>query len=251
MFNLDGSNPINLTILEKNTVKTCLITGASSGIGLALAKALAADQHRLILTARREDRLRNLQSENVDIIPGDLTSAEFVDSLDEYVYQKYGHCDYLFNAAGIITKGSVEETDIDRMTSMLRLNIESTFRLTYRFLKRFVNQGYGHVINISSVAGTRVRPTIGAYAASKFAMEALSEALRLELSDTNIKISCIAPGLVLTELHDDWEVHPVDLLDIRDPLSPEDIVETARFIMNQPDHVRIPRILIVPKGQKL
>jgi len=237
--------------LEKSTVKTCLITGASSGIGLALAKALAADQHRLILTARREDRLKTLQSENVDIIPGDLSSAEFVDSLDVYVYKKYGHCDYLFNSAGVITKGSIAETDIDKMTSMLRLNIESTFRLTYRFLKRFVNQGSGHVINISSVAGTRVRPTIGAYAATKFAMEALSEAVRLELSDTDIKISCIAPGLVLTELHNDWEVHPVDLLDIREPLTGEDIVEAARFIMNQPDHVRIPRILIVPKGQKM
>ena len=251
MLNLDGNNPIKYYILEKSTVKTCLITGASSGIGLALAKALAADQHRLILTARREDRLKTLQSENVDIIPGDLTSAEFVDSLDEYVYEKYGHCDYLFNSAGVITKGSIAETDIDKMTSMLRLNIESTFRLTYRFLKRFVNQGSGHVINISSVAGTRVRPTIGAYAASKFAMEALSEAVRLELSDTDIKISCIAPGLVLTELHNDWEVHPVDLLDIREPLTGEDIVEAARFIMNQPDHVRIPRILIVPKGQKM
>lgn len=251
MFNLDDSNPIELFILEKRYLKICLITGASSGIGLAMAKALAADQHRLILTARREDRLKTLQSENVDIIPGDLTSAEFVDSLDEYVYQKYGHCDYLINAAGIITKGTVQETDIDKMTSMLRLNIESTFRLTYRFLKRFVKQGSGHVVNISSVAGTRVRPTIGAYAATKFAMEALSEALRLELSDTDIKISCIAPGLVLTELHDDWEVHPVDLLNIREPLSPEDIVETARFIMNQPDHVRIPRVLILPRGQKL
>ena len=237
--------------MEKSTVKTCLITGASSGIGLAMAKALAADQHRLILTARREDRLKSMQSENVDIIPGDLTSAEFVDSLDEYVYEKYGHCDYLFNSAGVITKGSVEDTDIDQMSSMLRLNVESTFRLTYRFLKRFVKQGSGHVINISSVAGTRVRPTIGAYAATKFAMEALSEALRLELSDTDIKISCIAPGLVLTELHNDWEVHPVDLLNIRDPLSPEDIVETARYIMNQPDHVRISRVLILPKGQKL
>lgn len=237
--------------MEKSAVKTCLITGASSGIGLALAKAFAADQQRLILTARRADRLLPLKSENVDIIPGDLTSSEFVDSLDEFVYQKYGHCDYLLNCAGVITKGTVMETDIDKMASMLRLNIESTFRLTYRFLKRFINQGSGHVINISSVAGTRVRPTIGAYAATKFAMEALSEALRLELSDTNIKISCIAPGLVLTELHDDWDVHPVEALDIREPLTVDNIVETARFIMKQPDHVRIPRVLILPKGQKL
>jgi NADP-dependent 3-hydroxy acid dehydrogenase YdfG len=237
--------------LENSTVKTCLITGASSGIGLALAKALAADGHRLIITARREDRLKSLKSDKVDIIPGDLVSPDFVDSLDSYVYGKYGRCDYLFNSAGIITKGTVEETDIERMTSMLRLNIESTFRLTYRFLKRFVKQGYGHVINISSVAGTRVRPTIGAYAASKFAIEALSEALRLELSDTDIKISCIAPGLVFTELHDDWDVHPTEMFNIHEPLTGEDIVETARFIMQQPDHVRIPRVLIMPRGQKL
>jgi NADP-dependent 3-hydroxy acid dehydrogenase YdfG len=237
--------------LEQATVKTCLITGASSGIGLALAKSLVADGHRLILTARREDRLKALQSENVDILPGDMLSQDFVDSLDDYVYQKWGSCDYLFNSAGVIHKGTVEETDIERMTSMLRLNIESTFRLTYRFLKRFVKQGYGHVVNMSSVAGTRVRSTIGAYAATKFAMEALSEALRLELSDTNVKISCIAPGLVLTELHDDWEVHPTQLLNITEPLTGEDIVETARFIMSQPDHVRIPRVLILPRGQKM
>jgi NADP-dependent 3-hydroxy acid dehydrogenase YdfG len=237
--------------LEKSTAKTCLITGASSGIGLALAKALAADGHRLIITARREERLKSLQSEMVDIIPGDLISPDFVDSLDRYVFEKYGRCDYLFNSAGIITKGTVEETDIERMSTMLRLNIESTFRLTYRFLKRFVKQGYGHVINISSVAGTRVRPTIGAYAATKFAMEALSEALRLELSDTDVRISCIAPGLVLTELHDAWEVHPTEMFNITEPLTGEDIVETARFIMHQPGHVRIPRVLIMPRGQKL
>jgi NADP-dependent 3-hydroxy acid dehydrogenase YdfG len=237
--------------VEANAVKTCLITGASSGIGLGLAKALAADGHRLIVTARRQERLRTLASENVDIIPGDLTLPDFVDSLDGYVYQKYGRCDYLFNVAGVITKGTVEETDIDRMTSMLRLNIESTFRLTYRFLKRFVKQGSGHVVNVSSIVGTKVRPTIGAYAATKYAIEALSEALRLELSHTDIRISCIAPGLVLTELHKDWEVHPTELFNIREPLTPDDIAAAARFIMNQPDHVRIPRMLILPKGQKL
>jgi NADP-dependent 3-hydroxy acid dehydrogenase YdfG len=229
----------------------CLITGASSGIGLALAKALADEQHRLIVTARRGTRLEALQSDHINVVPGDLRDASFVDSLDKYVYEKYGHCDYLFNCAGVVAVGSIEETDIEKMTSMLRLNVESTFRLTYRFLKRFKKQGYGHVVNISSVLGTKVRPEAGAYAASKFAMEALSEALRMELSGTDIKVSCIEPGLVMTELHKDWEVHPKDMFNVRDPLSVEDIVEIVRFIMKQPGHVRIPRLLVLPRDHKI
>ena len=134
---------------------------------------------------------------------------------------------------------------------MLRLNVESTFRLTYKILKRFKKQGFGHVVNISSVLGTKVRPTAGGYAATKFAMEALSEALRMELTGTNIKISCIEPGLVMTELHNDWKVHPKESMDIHDPLTVDNIVDTVKFIINQPDHVRIPRLMILPKDHNI
>ena len=96
-----------------------------------------------------------------------------------------------------------------------------------------------------------MRPAAGAYAATKFAMEALSEALRLELIGSDIKISCIEPGLVMTELHDSWEVHPKDQFNIRDPLVPEDIVETVRFILKQPDYVRIPKLMILPKDHNI
>lgn len=232
--------------------QVCLITGASSGIGYAIAKHLAKkESYQLVITARRKDRLKTLQSESVDIYPGDLSSHDFQDDLQEFVMDTHGKCDYLFNCAGMIEAGPIEDIDIDRFTDMIRLNVEATFRLTYKILKFFRKQGSGHVINISSVLGTKVRPTAGGYAASKFAMEALSEALRMELTGSDIQVSCIEPGLVYTELHDRWEVHPSKSMGIHRPLSAEDVVKSVDYIMNQPEHVRIPRLMILPKDHNI
>ena len=229
--------------------KVCLVTGASSGIGHAIAKYLIEEGYNIIATARREDRL--LQLGKCDILAGDLNDTDFQKSIENFIFDKYGKCDYLFNCAGTLEVGTIEEIDVDKMASMLRLNIETTFRLTYNLLKRFKKQGFGHVINISSVLGTKVRPTAGAYSASKFALEALSEALRMELTGTNIQISCIEPGLVMTELHNNWEVHPKEGMNIYEPLSVENILDSVRFIMNQPKHVRIPKLMILPKDHNI
>jgi len=235
----------------KTDQKVCLITGASSGIGYAIAKALREDDYKLIVTARRGERLDELKSDSVDIMAADLNSPDSQDLIEKHIYEKYGKCDYLFNCAGVMVAGTVEDMNIDKMTLMLRLNIESTFRLTYNFLKRFKTQGYGHIINISSILGTKVRPTTGPYAATKYAMEALSEALRMELSGTDIYISTIEPGLVMTELHNEWEVHPKDMFSINKPLTVEDIVDAVRFIMDRPAHVSIPKLMVLPKEQPL
>jgi len=231
--------------------KICLITGASSGIGYAIAKALYADNFKVIATARRLDKLMELGLDSNDLFAGDLNFPAFQDSIENYIFDKYGKCDFLFNCAGTIENGTIEDIDIDKLTSMIRLNVESTFRLTYKILKRFKKQGFGHIINISSVLGTKVRPTAGGYAATKFAIEALSEALRMELTGTNIKISCIEPGLVMTELHKDWKVHPKESMNILEPLNVDNIVDTVRFIINQPDHVRIPKLMILPKDHNI
>lgn len=231
--------------------KICLVTGASSGIGFAIAKALHAEGHIVIATARRLENLKKIGIDPEQILAGDMTSYEFQDAAVEFMYDKFGRCDFLFNCAGIMEVGAIEETNVDKLTAMIRLNVEATFRLTYIILKRFMAMESGHVVNISSVLGTKVRATAGAYAATKYALEALSEALRMELAGTNIKVTCIEPGLVMTELHRDWKVHPKESMNIHEPLTVDNIVEVVRFIMNQPEHVRIPRIMILPKHQSM
>jgi NADP-dependent 3-hydroxy acid dehydrogenase YdfG len=209
------------------------------------------DNFTVIATARRIDRLKQLDLPENRFFQGDLTDYDFQDRLLETIYRQFNRCDYLFNCAGSIEVAEIEKIDIDKLTAMLRLNIEATFRLTYKVLKKMKISGLGHIINISSVLGTKARPTAGAYAATKFALEALSEALRMELANSQIKISCIEPGLVNTELHDNWPVHPRESMNIEHPLEAEDVVNAIRFVMSQPVHVKIPKLMLLPTGHQI
>ena len=112
--------------------KVCVVTGASSGIGFALAKRLSEENFKVIATARRKERLNDIGE--IEIISGDLNSREVQDELEHVVFEKFRTCDFLFNCAGVMEAGSIDDMDIDRMSNMLRLNIESTFRLTYKVM---------------------------------------------------------------------------------------------------------------------
>lgn len=227
--------------------KVAVITGASSGIGMAIAKELGKREIKLVLTGRNEDKLNEICEElkAVSVI-GDITKADVQNKLLEVAKKKYGRCDILINNAGTIEVGTIEEINIEKLTDMIRVNVEATFRITYLFLKEFKKMDSGHIINISSVMGTKVRQTAGAYSGTKYAIEALSEALRMELAGTNIKISCIEPGLVMTELHKDWDIHPSVGMGINNPLQPKDIAEKVLYLLDQPEHIRIPKIMILP-----
>lgn len=230
-----------------------IITGASSGIGAAVARDLSKAGVRLLLTARRDDRLRELAAEcaGAAILAGDIVDAGLPQQLVDECVRQFGRCDAVFNNAGFMEVGPIDSIDIERVCAMVRTNVESAYRMAYVALRHFRKVGRGHLLNTSSILGTKVRPTTGAYAGTKFAIEALSEALRMELAGTGIKVSCIEPGLVMTELHSRWKVHPKDALNIPDPLVPEDIARCVRFILEQPDHVNIPRLMAVPGQQQL
>lgn len=230
-----------------------VITGASSGIGAAVAADLDRADVRLVLTARREDRLQRLAAQCKDavVVAGDILEPELPQRLIDAALDRFGRCDIFLNNAGVIEVGKIETIDIERVCRMVRINVEAAFRMAYVALRHFVAVGGGHLINTSSLLGTKVRPTAGAYAGTKFAIEALSEALRLETAGTNVKVSCLEPGLVRTELHDRWEVHPTESMNILHPLAAEDIARCVRFLLEQPEHVRIARMLVVPGEQQL
>lgn len=228
--------------------QTAVITGASSGIGAATVRELSAAGMNLVLSARRTEHLQQLASDlnSAVIVPGDITEPLLPQKLINAAVVQFGSCDVVFNNAGMLTVGTIDEISIDRVCDMVRVNVEAAFRMSYTALKHFQTIGRGHLINTSSVLGTKVRVTAGAYAGTKFAIEALSEALRMELAGTEIKISCIEPGLVMTELHQELAVHPTKSMNVTHPLQPEDVARCVRFILEQPSHIRIPRLMLLP-----
>lgn len=234
--------------------QVAIITGASSGIGAGVAEELSRVGMKLILTGRRVERLENLARHlggDCAILPGDLTSASLPMQLVNMSLERFGRCDVVFNGAGVMHGAAIEDVNIDRMCDMVRINVEAATRMAYTAVKHFKRVGQGTLINVSSILGTKVRPNAGVYASTKFAIEALSEALRMELAKTNIRVSVIEPGLVATELQDHFEVHPRDALGITKPLVPADVARCVRFILEQPPHVRIPVLMILPGEQPM
>ena len=229
--------------------KTAVITGASSGIGSAIADRLSKDGYNLVLCSRSLDA--SLENNSISISNNDLCDVNTPSILLEKALNKFGSADYLFVNAGIIESAPIETIDIEKMCAMMRLKVESSFRLIYTFLKYMKKNNKGHVFITSSVMGTKTRENSGAYAAANFALEALAESLRMELSDTDVQITCLEPGLVKTGLHRDWPVHPAELLNISNCLDPSDIADAVIDVINKKDYIRIPRIMILPKGHKI
>ena len=235
--------------------QVAIVTGATSGIGMAVARALDARGVKLVLTGRRQDRLATLARELHDVrcIAGDITDPKLPARLVAVAEAEHGRLDIAFNNAGLLAFGTVEEIDLDRMAEMIRVNVEAAFRFAYTVLRHFKAQNSGHLVNTSSVAGTKVRTTIGAYAGTKHAIEALAHSLRLELAETRVRISNIQPGLVTTEIFDHMpeESRPGRQQAIAEPLTPGDVARAIVFMLEQPPHVSIPTLMLKPTGQPM
>lgn len=228
--------------------KVAIITGATSGMGLACAEALAAQGVQLVVTGQRQDRLDALTSriQNAASLAGDITQEDVAGRLFDLALERYGRIDIVLNNAGYMTSGPIETIDIESVCRMVRINVEAAYRVMYMTMKHFRQTGAGHLINTSSVLAYKTGAEVGAYAGTKHAIEALGEALRIEVARSNIRVTNIQPGLVQTELHREYEVSMAKMRNITQPLLPEDIARMVLFVLQQPDHVRIPKLLITP-----
>ncbi len=186
--------------------ETVLITGASSGIGLELARLFAADDSNLVLVARREDRLRALADElksefgvDVFILPKDLSEKNAPKEIFDTLQKENIQIDVVVNNAGFGTRGAVAEIDADTQIDMIQVNVVALTHLTRLFLPGIIERGRGGILNVGSLAGFQPGPNLAVYYATKAYVLSFTEALSEEINNPDIKITCLAPGPVRTE----------------------------------------------------
>jgi short-subunit dehydrogenase len=184
--------------------KVIIITGASSGIGRAAAVILAREKARLVIVARRENLLRELSKEvgGALSLVLDLRHRNQVETMIERTKQEFGRIDVLINNAGFGFYGSVEKTPAAVVREIFEVNFEAPLLACQLAIPIMRAQGGGHIINVSSVVGKRALPLSGIYCATKFALQGISESLRVEVKDAGIDVSVISPAATLTEFGD-------------------------------------------------
>ena len=195
-----------MSLPSPSTSATTLVTGASSGIGAAIARELAGRGHALTLVARREERLRSLATElqdehgtDVEVIAADLSDPAGRDQLDSEVTQRGRWVEILVNNAGFGSRGDFVSNERGRQVEMVRTNVEAVVDLTARFLPGMVERGRGSVINVASVAAFQPMPGTAVYAASKSFVLSFSEAIRTELRGSGVTVTAVCPGPIKTE----------------------------------------------------
>lgn len=241
--------------------KVALVTGASSGIGEATAKLLAKNGARVVLVARREDRLQQIIKEIEDAggraisVVADVADEAQVKNAFDKAHQEFGRLDILVNNAGVMLLGPISGADTEEWRRMVNLNVLGLMYCTHAALPTMQAQKSGHIVNISSVAGRTAREGAGVYNATKWAVGAFSESLRQEVSRDRIRVSIIEPGVVETELQthisdEKMKRQMEEMTRGMQPLQSDDIARTILYAVSQPQHVNVNEILIRPLQQE-
>jgi NADP-dependent 3-hydroxy acid dehydrogenase YdfG len=240
--------------------KVAVVTGASSGIGEATAEALAREGAAVVVAARREDRLAGLV-ERIEGIGGrvlaavcDVTNESQAHGLIRKAREEFGSVDILVNNAGVMLLSTVGKGLSDEWRNMVEVNVLGLLYATDAAIAVMKEQQSGHLVNISSVAGRKVtRDSSGVYAGTKHAVGAISEGLRQELLEDNIRITVVEPGAVATELTDhitDEDAREaVSSLHKLEILQSEDVANAIVYAVTQPERVSVNEILIRPTQQ--
>jgi NADP-dependent 3-hydroxy acid dehydrogenase YdfG len=239
---------------ESNTGRAAVITGASSGIGAATARALAADGHRVALLARRADRIQALADELGDgalAIEADVTDRDSLLAAAQRVEDELGGADILVNNAGVMLLAPFSSDQRAEQRQMVEVNLLGAITATEVFLDQ-LRDGGGDLINISSVAGRTARPGNAVYAATKWGLNGWSEALRQELQP-DVRVIVIEPGAVATELvdhiTDDETKQTTEQFYDATAITASDIAQIIAFAVSRPRSVSLNEILIRPTVQ--
>jgi NADP-dependent 3-hydroxy acid dehydrogenase YdfG len=241
--------------------KVIVITGASSGLGEAAARLLSHAGARVVLGARRLDRIQKLAQELTSAggkafaVMTDVTQVEQVRKLVDAAVERYGRIDVMINNAGLMPHSPLERLKIDDWDRTIDVNIKGVLYGIAAALPHMRAQKFGHIINVSSVAGHKVGPGSAVYAATKYAVRALSEGLRQEVKPYNIRTTVISPGAVATELPDSIterdEAKNIHQFYEEFAIPADSFARAVVFAISQPDEVDINEILYRPTRQVL
>lgn len=241
--------------------RTVLVTGASSGIGEACAEAFAAAGDRLILVARREERLAALAARlaadhgtDTLVLPLDVRDREAVDAALGALPDGWGDVDVLVNAAGLAAGlAAFQEADPDDWDRMLETNVRGVLSVTRALLPGMLARGSGHVINVGSLAGRAAYPGGAVYAASKAALDRITSGLRMDVLGTGVRVSTVDPGLVETEFSvvrfAGDRARADEVYAGMTPLTAADVADVVRFVADRPPHVVVADVLLLPADQ--
>ncbi|MCD9017679.1 SDR family oxidoreductase [Parachryseolinea silvisoli] len=244
--------------LEK---KVALITGASSGIGEGVARLLAANGVRVGLAARRTQKLKallaDIEKEGGEgiVLEMDVTNPETIHAGVSSLLKKYGQIDILVNNAGIMPLSDIETLKVEEWHKMVDVNIKGLLNTTAAVLPQLIKQNSGHIFNLSSIAGRKLFTGLSVYCATKHAVAAFSDIMRMELSAKyKIRVTSLQPGAVTTELYDQitdakYRKNMDDLARQMTFLTPEDIANSVLYAVQAPDHVNVSEIFILPTEQ--
>lgn len=237
--------------------KVIVITGASSGIGEATAKLLIENGAKVVLGARREEKLQQLVKEfgeNSTYAVTDVRKAEDVNALVELAIEKFGKVDVLFANAGIMPASNISELKTNEWDDMVDINVKGVLNSLAAVVPYFTEQKSGHVIATSSIAGLKVFPGNSVYTGTKFAVRAIMDGFRMEsaMEKTNIRTTTLYPGAIATELLDTIST-PETKKGMEDfyqiAITPEAVAKTVLFAIAQPAEVGITELTILPSAQ--
>lgn len=237
--------------------KVIAITGASSGIGEATAELLASRGAKLVLGARREDRLAALAARLADpadvaYLSVDVRRREDVAAFVALAHERFGRLDVLVSNAGVMPVSPLDDLRVDDWDAMVDVNIKGVLYGIAAALPGFREQGAGHFVNVASTAGLRVTPTMAVYAGTKFAVRAISEGLRQEAGD-KLRVTIVSPGMTMTNFADTM-VNPdvrAQLVEMRDEIAmpPAAVARAIAYAIEQPSDIDVGEVVIRPTAQ--